>query len=541
MNPALKDRVSKDLMKIALLSDDVINQIAAGEVIENPASVVKELVDNSIDAEAKRIEIEIQAGGQQLIKVEDDGCGMSSADVEMSLLRHATSKLRRLEDLDSLQTMGFRGEALAAIAAISKIEIRSSDGTVGTRLAADAGRVEILEPCARNRGTSIEVRSLFFNTPARRKFQKSPQANSAQIVRIVQSLALSNAQTAFILRSQGQILLKAESTDWQGRIEEILGADLCKNGIWLEQGHLSGWLGLAQETRATRQCQHYFINRRPIFSPILAKAVSEGYGTRIAERSYPPVVLYLERPADEFDVNVHPQKREVRFHDEGRMFCSIRESIQRAFLPKLPSFFENISFAPVKRDPWDEPFSVFEEKTANYVTEQKVLWNDESKGEALAVIGSFLLAKQGQDIVLIDLRQAQEQKAQSKSESQKLLFPIVLTLTNEEAQQAQELIQRCLEAGAEVKIMGPKQLWLESIPQWLDQADALLFFDALKEDLHRNLTIQETIHRFCQTRRKRFTLEEAKLIWQGGSVCEIRLEEADLERIFMRKANEQSH
>lgn len=325
-------------MKIALLSDDVINQIAAGEVIENPASVVKELIDNAIDAQAKRIEIEILAGGQQLIKVEDDGCGMSPSDVEVSILRHATSKLKRLDDLDSLQTMGFRGEALAAIAAISKIEILTSDGTAGTRLMADAGRIEILEPCARNPGTSIEVRSLFFNTPARRKFQKSLQANSAQVVRIVQSLALSNASIAFTLRSQGQVLLNVNRSDWKGRIEEILGADLCKNGVWLERDHLLGWLGPVVEARATRLSQHYFINRRPIFSPILAKAVNEGYGTRIAAGAHPPVVLYLERPSDEFDVNVHPQKREVRFHDEGRIFCSIRESIQRAFVPNLPSF-----------------------------------------------------------------------------------------------------------------------------------------------------------------------------------------------------------
>ncbi len=523
------------IMKIAILPDDVINQIAAGEVIENPASVVKELVDNAIDAGAKRIEIEILAGGQQLIKIEDDGCGMSAADVEMSLLRHATSKLRRLDDLDSLQTMGFRGEALAAIASISKIDIRTSDGIAATRLGADAGRVEILEPCARNRGTSIEVRSLFFNTPARRKFQKSPQANSSQVVRIVQSLALSNAQTAIILRSQGQVLLKVESSDWKGRIEEILGADLCKNGIWLEQGHLLGWLGPVEDARATRSAQHYFINRRPIFSPILAKAVREGYGTRIAEGSHPPVVIYLERPADDFDVNVHPQKREVRFHDEGKVFCSIRESIQRALIPNMPSFSEDIRFAPVQKDPWEEPFSAFEEKSAKYMVEQGVLWNDAPKGEALAVIGSFLLARKGSDVLLIDLRHALEQKAESGGEAQKLLFPIALSLTNEEAQLAQELIQRCREAGFEAKTIGPRQLCLESIPQWIDREDAPLFFDALKEDLRRNLTIQETIRRFRQTTRKRLTLEEAKLLWQSGSGGETQLEEADLERVCLRK------
>jgi DNA mismatch repair protein MutL len=334
-------------MKIALLSDDTVNKIAAGEVIENPASVVKELVDNAIDAMARRIEIEIQAGGQQWIKVEDDGCGMDRADVEMCLLRHATSKIKTIEDLDELGTMGFRGEALAAIAAVSKLEIRTSVGGEGTRLTADGGRIALIEPCARNQGTSIEMRSLFFNTPARRKFQKSPQANAAQIMRIVQSIALSEPKIAFVLRSQGQILLSVEAADWQSRIKAVLGSDLSQNGLWLEQKNLSGWLGDPQDARASRLGQHFFVNRRPIFSPLLSKAVREGYGTRIQEGSHPTLVLFLERPAQEFDVNVHPQKKEVRFLDDGKLFCQIREAIQRAFLPgNLSSFSENISFDP---------------------------------------------------------------------------------------------------------------------------------------------------------------------------------------------------
>jgi len=516
-------------MKIALLPDDVINQIAAGEVIENPASVVKELVDNALDAEARRIEIEIQIGGQQLIKVEDDGCGMSSADIEMCLLRHATSKLRRLDDLDFLQTMGFRGEALAAIAAVSKLEIRSSEGMAGTRLFADGGRIECLEPCARNRGTSIEVRSLFFNTPARRKFQKSPQANSAQIVRMIQALALSNPKTSFLLRSQGQILLDANRNDWKGRVEEILGPDLCKRGTWLEENNLSGWLGPFEEARATRTGQHYFINRRPIFSPLLSKAVREGYGTRIAEGSHPTAVLFLSQAADEFDINVHPQKREVRFCDEGKVFSKIRTSIQQAFLPNAPSFSENISFTPQKY-PWDEPISVVEEKTADYAAHQEVLWK-EPQGEALAVVGAFLLARRGKDIYLVDLRDAQEKTAQSNKGIQKLLFPMIISLSKEDAQQMEELVCRCVQAGFEAKAAGPRQLSIEAIPQWIDEADAPTFVEALKGELHGHAAIEELIHRFCQKVRKRFTLEEAKLLWQSGLFCEICLTEADFERI----------
>jgi DNA mismatch repair protein MutL len=527
-------RICWERMKIALLPDDVINQIAAGEVIENPASVIKELIDNAIDALAKRIDIEILSGGQQLIKVEDDGCGMSRADVEMCLLRHATSKLQKIHDLESLQTMGFRGEALAAIAAISRLEILTSDGTVGTRLSANAGRVETVEVCARNCGTSIEVRSLFFNTPARRKFQKSPQANSAQVVRILQSLALTRPEIAFTLRSQGQMLLDVPCADWKGRIEEILGSDLAKNGIWIEQPEVWGWLGAAEEARSTRSGQHFFVNRRPVFSPILAKAVREGYGTRIAEGAHPPVVLFLNRPSEELDVNVHPQKREVRFHNESKVFCLLRESIQRAFLPSQNAFFEPPCFSPIKRDPWDEPVSVFEEKTVSYVAEQRSLWSDEPKGEALAVVGSFLLAKRGQEVVLVDLSVAQENRALKQSDSQTLLLPIRLSLSNEDVQLADEIIFRCAEAGIEAKVMGPKQLCLDAIPNWLDEADAPLFFDVLKEDLHHGLTIQETVHRFCRTARKRFSLHEASRLWESGLVKEVCIKEADLERLFTR-------
>jgi DNA mismatch repair protein MutL len=528
-------------MNISLLPDDVINQIAAGEVIENPASVVKELVDNAIDAKAGHIAIEIQAGGQQLIKVEDDGCGMSQRDVEMCLLRHATSKLQKLDDLNSLQTMGFRGEALAAIASISKMEIRTSDGVEGTRLVADAGRLDMIEACARNRGTTIEVRSLFFNTPARRKFQKSPQANTSQIVRMVQSLALAEGSIAFRLCSQGQVLLEVPSSDWKKRIEAILGSELCSHGIWFEHEGLSGFLGPAEEARATRINQHYFINRRPIFSPMLSKAAKEGYGTRLAEGSHPSLALYLERSPDEFDVNVHPQKREVRFHDEGKLFCFVRESIQRAFLPcSLPSFFQNIHFEPnaalQPNDPWEEASCcVRSSKAAEAVNGQSVLWNDAPEGKALAVVGSFLLAERMGGVFVIDLREAHERQAMDSRAVQTLLFPIHLSLSNEEAPRMGELITRILDLGVEARAIGPKQLHLDAIPEWLNEADAAGFFHAMKEDLWSNLPIQETIRRFCRSSKKCFSIEEALLLWKKGAVCEVRLESADLERVIARK------
>ncbi|MBF8263888.1 MAG: mutL [Parachlamydiales bacterium] len=524
-------------MKIALLSDDVINKIAAGEVIENPASVVKELVDNAIDAKAQRIEIEIQAGGQQLIKVEDDGCGMDSSDLALCLLRHATSKITDIDDLDALETMGFRGEALAAIASVSKVDIRTSRSNLGHRLMAEGGRVSPMEPCARNPGTSIEVRSLFFNTPARRKFLKSPQANATQVMRAVQSMALSEPRIAFVLRSQGQVLLSVDASDWKTRIQAVLGSDLSEKGVWLEQKNLSGWLGDPVDARFTRLGQHFFVNRRPIFSPLISRAVREAYGTRLQEGSHPMIVLYLEHNPEEFDVNVHPQKKEVRFQDEGKLFCFVRDSIQRAFVPgNLPSFSDNISFEPAPflkhRDPWDEPF---QENAAQPVSVQGVLWDKEVEGRALAVVGSYLLAERGSDVLLVDLREALQQKVLKKGSLQTLMVPVRLTLTAEESLRMNELIARCAEVGMDVQVIGPRQLSCDAVPEWLDPAMAAVFFEAIQEDIGREMPLGETIRRLSQTAFRRPTIAEAEALWKSGLMREVKLLAADLEKLFLRR------
>ena len=521
--------------QIVLLPEDVINQIAAGEVIENPASVVKELLDNAIDAGARHIEVEIHAGGQQFIKVEDDGCGMSSIDVKMCLLRHATSKLKCLDDLDMLQTMGFRGEALAAIAAISKLEIRTSDGSDSTRLLAEAGKIMAIEPCARNKGTTVEVRSLFFNTPGRRKFQKSASSNAAAIVRMVQSLALSHPEISFVLRSQGGCLLDVREGNWKERIEQVLGADVCKNGIWLETDRLIGCLGAPADAKSTRLGQYFFLNRRPIFSPLLARAVREGYGTRILEGSHPALVLMLERDPGDFDVNVHPQKKEVRFRNEGELFQIVREAVQSAFLPQMPSFSSDVSFQPLASDPWEMPVCMREPMAAERISMQGTLMAEESAGQALTIVGPFLLAERESEIWVVDLRDAYEQRAHSSSGSQSLLVPIHLTLTREEAEQMPELMKRCSEVGLEIKSLGSRQLCVEAVPEWLDPADAPFLMKALQEDLFSDLSREDTLRRFCRTSPKRWTLREAEWLWKKHSPREARLEAGDLERILARK------
>lgn len=517
-------------MRIALLPDEVVNQIAAGEVIENPASVVKELADNAIDSAARRIEIEIVSGGQQSIRIEDDGCGMGREDLELCLQRHTTSKLKLLSDLDSLSTMGFRGEALAAIAAVSRMEICTSDGGAGWRLTGEGGRISAIVECARNRGTTIEVGSLFFNTPARRKFQKSPQANAAQAVRIVQSLALANPGIAWKLFSQKQQVIHVDAGTWKDRILDILGNDFCQEGIWLEDERLFGWLGPPEMARATRLGQYFFVNRRPIFSPLLSKAVREGYGKRIAEGAHPTIVLFLEERPIDFDVNVHPQKREVRFQDESALFCSVRDAVQRAFLPNLPAFSDPPAAPACETAPW-ESFSV-REGSAKYAAEQKAFWQGEAKGRAVALEGSFLLAMRISELWLVDLREAVLEMASHGQSSAMLMFPIHLTLTGEEAERMEELILRCQTVGIDAKAIGVRQICIDAIPEWLDETAAALFFDALKDDLWKNVPIEETMRRFCRSHPKRMTLAEAEQLWNQSSCPEVRIQPADLERIL---------
>ncbi len=375
--------------KIALLSDQVINQIAAGEVIEHPASAVKELVDNALDAGAKRIAVAIEGGGHLSIQVEDDGFGMNRADAHLCLLRHATSKISDAEDLQSLTTMGFRGEALAAIASISKLEIKTSDGSEAVHLRAEAGRILEIEGCARNRGTTVAVRSLFFNAPARRKFQKSQQASSAQIAKIIQSLALSHPQISFSLLSHGEKVFAYSETDWKERIKEVLGEDFCEQGIWIEEPNAFGFLGSEAFVRKTRTAQHFFLNRRPIFSPLFAKALKDGYGTRIAEGMHPAAILFFQKNPEEFDVNVHPQKKEVRFRDEPGVFCELKRLVQAAFLPRDMPVFEIPGFEmPRRESTW-----VGAAPARYALAEQEALFPLPPKGRALAVLGTLLLAE----------------------------------------------------------------------------------------------------------------------------------------------------
>ncbi len=326
---------------IRILTDRVANQIAAGEVIERPAAVVKELVENSLDAGATRVEVEFSHGGRSLIRVEDNGCGMSRDDAQMSLERHATSKLVETADLDQLETFGFRGEAVPSIASVSRFELRTrrAEDPAGTEILINGGKLVHVRECGLAPGTRITVSHLFNSVPARRKFLKSDATESAHIIQTVRLYALSCPQTAFTLIEDGRVLFQSPvCTTLEERVGEIFGRQLTEDLLAVNATDtglkLSGLIGKPGVNRATRHEMIMFVNRRPVDSRTLNYAVIESYATSLAKGRYPVAVLFLDLDPAAVDVNVHPAKREVRFRHEG----GVRGFVIRAVLQALREF-----------------------------------------------------------------------------------------------------------------------------------------------------------------------------------------------------------
>lgn len=326
---------------IVLLDDLTINKIAAGEVIERPANVVKELVENSIDAGAKNIVIEIKKGGKELIKVTDDGKGIAKDDMFISIERHATSKIRQIEDLEKTYTMGFRGEALASIAAISRLSITSKteDESTGLRVICEGGDILSQEEVACKIGTIMEVNDLFFNTPVRYKFLKQDMTEFRYIKEWVEKASLVNTDISFKLINENKTVFR---TSGSGKIEDVIyilyGRDIKDNIVKVDfkdgDIHIEGVIGNTLVAKDTRKDQIVFLNKRNIKSPLLSNSADQAFkgGTGIGKYGF--FILNLEMPADYYDVNVHPAKLEVRFKDEDRIYKDFYHAIKSAVLDK---------------------------------------------------------------------------------------------------------------------------------------------------------------------------------------------------------------
>ena len=309
--------------KIRIMGEALSNRIAAGEVIERPASVVKELVENAIDAGASRVTVEVERAGARLISVGDDGSGMDAEDVLLALEPHGTSKLIDESQIDHITTMGFRGEALPSIASISRFELfsRTADSTEGTVLNVEGGKIVGSSPAGGRVGTVVKVRDLFFNTPARKKFLKSPATEEHHIEEMVSVLALGHPEIGFSLRLDGRMSLNVPPESREDRLREVLGREYMRRMLVLEHREsdmrVSGFIAEPGFTRTGRREQRCYINRRAVEAPAVYRGIRDGYGTIGFESGrFPPAVLFIEMPPELLDVNVHPAKREVRFKSD---------------------------------------------------------------------------------------------------------------------------------------------------------------------------------------------------------------------------------
>ena len=510
--------------RIQILPENLANQIAAGEVVERPASVVKELIENSLDASASEVFVEIEKGGKTLIKVTDNGYGMKKDDAFLCLERHATSKVSSAEDLFALHTMGFRGEALPAIASVTRLRLttRSVDDETGWQIYAEGGTIRQADAVGVTPGTVVEVRNLFFNTPGRRKFLRKEETEFGHIADVVSRLALSRPDIHFRLLHNGRNVLEAYR---HNRLEERAAAMLGRNvaadllTVEADSGNgemLIGLLGTPGISRSSTNNIYTYINGRFVRDRVVQHAILEAYRSLLEKRRYPIAVLFIDMPPESVDVNVHPTKHEVRFRNQQQVHdfivTSLRDRLQQvSFEPaRVSSAFQPSSFRPspvtsapqtpeqrVYRERVQESLAAFNEKVASVPTIAAIStvkgeidgWSSgrqetQSLPEGWRLIGqylnSYLLCQADDELVLIDQHAAHErigferlrkQLASDGIESQALLFPMVLELEHREAAVLAEHLDDFARFGFEVEAFGGRSFTVKSVPALVADVD----------------------------------------------------------------------
>lgn len=500
--------------KIHLLSEETINRIAAGEVIENPSSVIKELIENAIDAGARHITVETKGGGFGLIRVVDDGCGMSAEDALLAFERHATSKIRTVDDLFSLGTMGFRGEALASIASIAEVTLVTADEQGGTKVEIVGGKIISTDPFPRQRGTTIEVRSLFYNVPARKKFQKSVAASNGEIYKLLVTLSLAYPEVGLQLLSEDRMAFSAPAIEGsffeqlEHRLVATLGDAVASQARLVDREGVQGFLGAPLHSRPKRSGQYLFINRRAVISPLISYAVRTAYGTRLDEDRHPLFALHLKLPSESVDVNVHPQKKEVRFQEEAalkeKILRIVRESLDPVPVSRGPMVFleaphSDISNYPLRFQETPSEPELFDE------------W------QAVGVWKHFLFAEGKEEgIWIVDLLAAQEKIAlrqltnpEKDAPSQGLLLSERVELTAEETKELELRIDELTRMGFSVQAIGRTTFLVDATPPFvaLDQVGEVLKALASGGDLPKKVA------RFAR-RKKTFMIQEALALWK---------------------------
>jgi DNA mismatch repair protein MutL len=499
-------------MPIRVLDNQLIDQIAAGEVIERPASIVKELVENRLDAGARSVDVEIESGGMRLTRVRDDGSGIPAAELRLALSRHATSKITAADDLAAITTLGFRGEALPSIASVSRFEIisRHIDEDRASSVCVDGGDVGEVSPAAHPTGTTIEVRDLFYNLPARRKFLRSEVTEQGHIVRLLERLALSRDDVAFRLRTGSRTLLDAPALAASGsaasRLERIVGGEFVERAIELSHSagpvRVHGWIGAPSAARATSDLQFWFVNGRAVRDRLLMNAVRLGYRDVLYSGRQPAYVLYLDIDPALVDVNAHPQKLEVRFRDSRQIHDFVFRAVERKLAGTKPG---NGALPPAYPPGAYQPYVGGTTPLALHSPERAMpsgVWavadmlrgtskdpephdalrNDHGPpplGEALAQVhGIYVLAENQHGLVLVDMHAAHERvlyeklKAQSGTvATQLLLAPVTVDMKLDELDLLMTQRAEWLAAGFDLERLAPETLIVRSVPAMLPKED----------------------------------------------------------------------
>jgi DNA mismatch repair protein MutL len=547
-------------MPIRVLPDELVDQIAAGEVVERPASVAKELIENALDAGATRIEIDIQHGGVSLVRVRDNGCGIAASELALALARHATSKIGSLADLEAATTLGFRGEALPSIGSVSRLRIasRAVAAEQGAEVSVEGGGATAVRPAAHPQGTTVEVRDLFFNVPARRKFVRSDATELGHVTRLVERLALSRFDVTFRLASGTRVILEAPGVSDPGaesrRLAQVLGEDFPRAVLAVREAAgpviLSGWAGLPTASRAQPDQQFWFVNGRSVRDRLLMNAARLAYRDVLYHGRHPVYVLYLTLDPKLVDVNAHPAKLEVRFRDSRAVHDFVFRALERALAETRPHSLSGATASdglyegatpgfeagagasaivsdgaarsaaawPMQssrlplyesaRDPWaiEEALEAAAPGAAAADGEEYPL------GSALGQLhGVYILSQSRSGLVLVDMHAAHErvlyerlksERAVARGASQQLLEPLVVSLKAHELAALLEERTSWEQAGFDLEPLSDNQLAVRRAPAFLKAAEIPTIVASLVRDLAEDAGthhLEKTADRFLAT------------------------------------------
>ena len=499
--------------RIRLLNRILANQIAAGEVIERPASVVKELLENSIDAGATQIDVEIQQGGMRLIKVRDNGCGIHKDDLHLAISRHGTSKISRLEDLTAIQSLGFRGEALASIAAVSRFWLSSKPAEQDQAWQLHGHGVEEdlqLQPTAHPTGSTIKVQDLFFNTPARRKFMRSEKTEYLQIEEVFKRIALSHLTVGFSLtidqRQVYRLLPATTSIQQQRRVSKIFGRNFLEQASFINVEatglDLTGWLGMPSLTRSQNDLQYIYLNGRLVRDKVINHALRKAYANLLPEGRFALYALYFNVSPEIVDVNVHPTKHEVRFQQSRLIHDFLVQAVRKslALSPRTScgawseSGYSDQAPQLVRGDTGEISSYRVAEEAAEY--HQQSVPTQNSWGKPLTLLQQrWLLSESAQGILLIDAQTAWRillveellhAYTQEQLEGQPLLFPYSHTATEETVIKLLEQREVLESVGIVLDQLAPNAVMLRSMPHLLNNVDGKKFLLLLSDQLKRS-------------------------------------------------------